>query len=113
MNLYRKLSMPYWCVGNPVGDPFGPAVMDRVSSVAVTDILCEAKKDGLIDFTSAHDDDLVTWDPYNENDDTDPKSKGQVCSLKWQPAAFMGTPFSETAALPIQIPVFASLPPKR
>jgi len=74
MNLYRKLSMPYWCVGNPVGDPFGPAVMDRVSSVAVTDILCEAKKDGLIDFTSAHDDDLVTWDPYNENDDTDPKS---------------------------------------
>jgi len=74
MNLHRKLSMPYWCVGNPVGDPFGPAVMDRVSSVAVTDILCEAKKDGLIDFTSAHDDDLVTWDPYNENDDTDPKS---------------------------------------
>ena len=21
----RKLSMPFWCVANPVGDPFGPA----------------------------------------------------------------------------------------
>ncbi len=44
MNVQRKLSMPYWCVGNPVGDPFGPAVMDRISSVEVTDILCEANK---------------------------------------------------------------------
>ena len=68
MSLKRKLSMPYWCVANPVGDPFGPGVMERISSLEVTDILCDTKKDGLIEFTSAHDDDLVDWDPYHEND---------------------------------------------
>jgi xylose isomerase len=70
----RNISMPYWCVDNPVGDPFGPGVLDRIDSVAVTDILCDAKKDGLIDFTSAHDDDLVNWDPRNDHDDEDEKS---------------------------------------
>ena len=75
MFLKRKLSMPYWCVANPVGDPFGPGVMERISSLEVTDILCGAKKDGLIEFTSAHDDDLVNWDPYHENDDGDVNSK--------------------------------------
>jgi xylose isomerase len=70
----RKLSMPFWCVGNPVGDPFGPAVLDRISSVEASDILCRAKKTGLIDYTSAHDDDLVIWDPEKPEDDLDPKS---------------------------------------
>jgi xylose isomerase len=63
--------MPYWCVGNPVGDPFGPGVLDRLDSVELTDLLCGARRDGLIDFTSAHDDDLVPWDPSREDDDTD------------------------------------------
>ncbi len=75
MAVNRKLSMPYWCVANPVGDPFGPGVMDGISSIEVTDILCDAKRDGLIDFTSAHDDDLVPWDPYNENDITEQGSE--------------------------------------
>ncbi|UCB44743.1 MAG: hypothetical protein JSV25_11050 [Spirochaetota bacterium] len=75
MSLKRKLSMPYWCVANPVGDPFGPGVMERISSLEVTDILCGAKKDGLIDFTAAHDDDLVDWDPYHENDAEDDNSE--------------------------------------
>jgi xylose isomerase len=70
----RKLSMPYWCVGNPVGDPFGPAVMDRVSSLEVTEILCKACKEKLIEGTSAHDDDLVPWEPKNLEDDLDPSS---------------------------------------
>ncbi|HEB29726.1 MAG TPA: hypothetical protein ENI15_02485 [Spirochaetes bacterium] len=70
MGTKRKISMPYWCAANPVGDPFGPAVMDRITSVEATDILCGAKNDGLIDFTAAHDDDLVPWDPYNEDDDS-------------------------------------------
>jgi xylose isomerase len=70
----RKLSMPYWCVGNPVGDPFGPSVMDKLSSVEVCDILCKARQEKLIDFTSAHDDDLVAWDPKNPEDDLDPSS---------------------------------------
>jgi xylose isomerase len=70
----RKLSMPFWCVGNPVGDPFGPAVMDRMSSLEVCDLLCKARQEKLIDFTSAHDDDLVGWDTKNMEDDLDPAS---------------------------------------
>ncbi len=70
----RKLSMPFWCVGNPVGDPFGPGVMDRISSVEVCDLLCKARQEKLIDATSAHDDDLVPWDTKNLEDDQDPSS---------------------------------------
>ena len=64
----RDISMPYWCVGNPVGDPFGPGVMDRVDSVAVAGILADACRDGLIHYTSAHDDDLVEWNAADPND---------------------------------------------
>ena len=70
----RKLSMPFWCVGNPVGDPFGHAVMDRLSSVEICDLLCKARQEKLIDGTSAHDDDLVSWDPAHLEDDQDPSS---------------------------------------
>jgi len=70
----RKLSMPFWCVGNPVGDPFGPGVMDEVTPLEICDILCDAKKEGLIDFTSTHDDNLVDWDPMNPEDDLDKNS---------------------------------------
>jgi xylose isomerase len=70
----RKLSMPFWCVANPVGDPFGPAIMDRITSVEACDLLCKARGEKLIDFTSAHDDDLVAWDPHNLEDDLDPSS---------------------------------------
>ncbi len=71
----RKLSMPFWCVSNPVGDPFGPAVMDRISSLEVCDLLCKARQEKLIDFTAAHDDDLVRWDPHSLEDDLDPSSE--------------------------------------
>ena len=70
----RKLSMPFWCVANPVGDPFGRAIMDRIPSVEVADLLCKAREEKLIDFTSAHDDDLVAWDPHHLEDDLDPSS---------------------------------------
>ena len=70
----RKLSMPFWCVANPVGDPFGRAIMDRISSVETADILCKAREEKLIDFTAAHDDDLVAWDPHHLEDDQDPTS---------------------------------------
>jgi xylose isomerase len=70
----RKLSMPFWCVANPVGDPFGSSIMDRVSSVEVADLLCKARQEKLIDYTSAHDDDLVAWDPQHLEDDLDPSS---------------------------------------
>ncbi len=71
----RKLSMPFWCVGATVKDPFGPTVMDALTSVEVCDILCKARQEKLIDFTSAHDDDLVSWDPGNPEDDLDPGSQ--------------------------------------
>lgn len=70
----RKLSMPFWCVGNPVGDPFGPSVMDKLTSLEVCDILCRARSEHLIDYTAAHDDDLVAWDPKRLEDDLDPSS---------------------------------------
>jgi xylose isomerase len=74
----RKLSMPFWCVANPVGDPFGPSVMDRVSSVEACDLLCKAREEKLIDFTSAHDDDLVAWNPRALEDDLDPSSEASA-----------------------------------
>ncbi len=71
----RQLSMPFWCVRSTVGDPFGGPVMDEVSPLEACDILCDAKKEGLIDFTSTHDDDIVSWDPENPMDDQDPASE--------------------------------------
>jgi len=70
----RKISMPYWCVGNPVGDPFGPGILGRISSLEVTDLLVEAHREGLIDFSAGHDCDLVPWDPSKNYDDRDEKS---------------------------------------
>jgi xylose isomerase len=67
--------MPFWCVGNSVRDPFGGPVMDGFSPLEVCKTLCQARQDGLIDFTSAHDDDLVEWNPDNSQDDLDPKSE--------------------------------------
>ena len=71
----RKLSMPFWCVGNPVGDPFGPGILSGVSSLEVADIVADAGKKGLIDYTAAHDDDLVPWDPEHPEDDLDTGSE--------------------------------------
>ncbi len=74
MKQERKLSMPFWCVGNPVGDPFGPGILNGVSSLEIADILADAGKKGLITYTAAHDDDLVQWDPDNPEDDLDTNS---------------------------------------
>jgi xylose isomerase len=67
--------MPFWCVESTVGDPFGGPVMDKISSVEACEILCDAKAKGLIDYTSAHDDDIVSWDPMSPMDDQDPNSE--------------------------------------
>jgi xylose isomerase len=72
--MQRKLSMPFWCVKSTCGDPFGGGVMDHITSIEACEILCDAKKQGLIDFTSTHDDDLVDWSPTNPMDDQDPSS---------------------------------------
>ena len=68
-------SMPFWCVGNPLGDPFGGPVLPKIDSLEVAHILAEAAREGLIEATSFHDDDLVPWDPEHLEDDLDPKSE--------------------------------------
>jgi len=65
-------SMPFWCVGNPLADPFGGAVLNRIDSAEVARLIARAKRDGLIDATAYHDDDLVPWDPEHPEDDLDP-----------------------------------------
>ena len=70
-------SMPFWCVGNPLGDPFGGPVLPKIDSLQVAGLLADAAKEGLIESTSFHDDDLVPWDPEQLEDDLDPMS--QTC----------------------------------
>ena len=68
-------SMPFWCVANPLGDPFGGPVQPKPDSLDVAKMLAKACKEGLIEMTSTHDDDLVPWDPEHPEDDLDPKSE--------------------------------------
>ncbi|MDX9795130.1 MAG: TIM barrel protein, partial [Kiritimatiellia bacterium] len=65
----------FWCVGNPLGDPFGGAVLPKIDSLDVAKLLAAAAGEGLIEATSFHDDDLVPWDPAKPEDDLDPKSE--------------------------------------
>ena len=67
-------SMPFWCVGNPLGDPFGGPVLPKIDSLDVARLLADAAREGLIEATSFHDDDLVPWDPAHLEDDLDPGS---------------------------------------
>jgi len=67
-------SMPFWCVGNPLSDPFGGAVLERIDSIKVAEIICWAAEQNLIEATSFHDDDLVPWDMANPEDDVDRNS---------------------------------------
>ncbi len=68
-------SMPFWCVGNPLGDPFGGKVLPGISSVEVAKMLAWAAGENLIEATSFHDDDLVPFDPAHPEDDLDQKSQ--------------------------------------
>ncbi len=77
-----RRSMPFWCVGNPGVDPFGGAVLERISSVQVAEILNWAAKAGYTELTSAHDDDLVPWDPENLDDDLDVSSETHKTMVK-------------------------------
>lgn len=66
--------MPFWCVASPLSDPFGGDVMEVMDSLEVAKILAWACESGYIEATSAHDDDLVPWDPAHLEDDLDPSS---------------------------------------
>jgi len=67
-------SMPFWCIGNPLSDPFGRAVLPAIDSLETARLVAWACEKGLIEFTGAHDDDLVQWDPNNLEDDLDENS---------------------------------------
>ncbi len=69
-----RRSMPFWCVNNPLGDPFGGPVLDRLDSPAVAELLAWAGNEGYIEATSYHDDDLAPWNPDQPEDDLDPGS---------------------------------------
>jgi xylose isomerase len=66
--------MPFWCVGNPLSDPFGGSVLPKIDSLDVAKLLAEAAANRLIEATSFHDDDLVPWDPARPEDDLDRSS---------------------------------------
>ncbi len=77
-------SMPFWCVGNPLSDPFGGAVLDKIDSLEVAKIIAWAADAGYIEATSYHDDDLVPWDPANPEDDLDTNGAvhRKLCAIK-------------------------------
>ncbi len=64
-------SMPFWCVGSRLADPFGGPVLPEIDPLDVAGLLAEAGREGLIEATSFHDDDLVPWDPDRPDDDLD------------------------------------------
>lgn len=68
-------SMPFWCVGNPLSDPFGGPVLEKLDSLTVAELIAGAAREGLIEATSYHDDDLVPWNPDTPEDDLDPSSE--------------------------------------
>lgn len=63
-----------WPIEYRGSDPFGGPVLDEIEVLEAISLLCDAKKQGLIDYFSAHDDDLVPWDPDNPEDYLDPSA---------------------------------------
>ena len=70
--------MPFWCVGNPLSDPFGGKVLASIDALEVARILAWAGREGYIEATGFHDDDLAPWDPDHPEDDLDPASACHV-----------------------------------
>lgn len=68
-------SMPLWPIRNKLGDPFGDPIFQPIMSLTAIEIVCQAANRGLIELTSAHDCDLVPWDPINPEDDLDDNSQ--------------------------------------
>ncbi|MCX6720398.1 MAG: TIM barrel protein [Candidatus Staskawiczbacteria bacterium] len=64
-------SMPFWPLQYRGTDPFGGPILGAMDSLETADLLCWAGKEGFIELTSAHDDDLVPWNPKRPEDDLD------------------------------------------
>lgn len=39
-------SMPFWCVGNPLSDPFGGPVLEKLDSLTVAELIAGAAREG-------------------------------------------------------------------
>lgn len=65
-------SMPFWCVANPLADPFGGRVLDAADPLDIAKLIAWAAGEGYCEATSFHDDDLVAWNPDQPEDDLDP-----------------------------------------
>lgn len=77
-------SVTLWDVRTGLGDMFGQPAINPLSAGRAVELICWGRKEGLIELTSAHDDDLVPWDPKNPNDDQDQSSQTYqaLCALK-------------------------------
>lgn len=62
-------SMPLWPLLTLLADMFGKAVLEPRTALEAINIACWAAKEGLIELTGAHDNDLVPWDPERPRDD--------------------------------------------
>lgn len=67
---------PYWTGEYMGADQFGPPILRPVDSLLMTDLICGAVEAGLVEAASAHDDDLVNWNPDEPEDDL--KENGPV-----------------------------------
>lgn len=68
-------SMPFWCVANPLPDPFGGQVLEPISSVDTAKLIAWGGREGYLEATGFHDDDLVDWNPDTPEDDLDPAGR--------------------------------------
>ncbi|MBI5531002.1 MAG: TIM barrel protein [Candidatus Doudnabacteria bacterium] len=69
----RLRSGALWTVKYQGADPFGGPVLKPMSVLKAMSILAWAKTSGYIDLFSAHDDDLLGWDPDDPEDYKNPK----------------------------------------
>jgi xylose isomerase len=73
-NMRRKRCGDLWTILYSGADAFGGAILKLMDAMWALGILCWAKKEGLIDFFSAHDDDLVPWDTDDPEDYLNPEN---------------------------------------
>jgi xylose isomerase len=65
--------MPFWPIQYSGVDPFGGPILESIDSLETANLICWGAEQGLLEQTSAHDDDLVPWDPVHPDDDLDEK----------------------------------------
>ncbi len=70
-----KKSGALWTVRYGGSDPFAGPVLQGLTPIEGMEILARAFDAGIINYFSAHDDDMLKWDASNPDDYLDPKAK--------------------------------------